>query len=151
MVPAITTSPLWRFTPSRFDLLSRPLRELPPPFLCAIVSLRRAGLAGRGPPLGGRRRPGGRLSLGGAGPGRLRRLRCGRLLGFGGGSCSGGNLGRRLSSCGLGRRTLAAACGCTGLAHLLDAQLGELAAVAEHPAAPLLGLVREDTQLAATA
>src|SRR5580704_4320035 len=37
MVPARTTSPVWRFTPSRFALESRPLRELPPPFLCAIA------------------------------------------------------------------------------------------------------------------
>src|SRR5580698_6682547 len=36
MVPARTTSPVWRFTPRRFALESRPLRELPPPFLCAI-------------------------------------------------------------------------------------------------------------------
>src|ERR1039458_7169765 len=37
MVPARTTSPVWRFTPRRFAFESRPLRELPPPFLCAIA------------------------------------------------------------------------------------------------------------------
>src|ERR1700680_2332157 len=37
MVPAGPPSPVWRFTPSRFALESRPLRELPPPFLCAIA------------------------------------------------------------------------------------------------------------------
>src|ERR1700693_5097896 len=37
MVPARTTSPVWRFTPSRLAFESRPLRELPPPFLCAIA------------------------------------------------------------------------------------------------------------------
>src|ERR1700692_2054647 len=58
MLPARTTSPVWRFTPRRFALESRPLRELPPPFLCAIgwfllgfgcpCSLRRRGLLGGG-------------------------------------------------------------------------------------------------------
>src|SRR5580700_5579636 len=57
MLPARTTSPVWRFTPRRFALESRPLRELPPPFLCAIGwfllgfggpgSLRSRGLLGR--------------------------------------------------------------------------------------------------------
>src|ERR1022692_3807984 len=57
MVPARTTSPVWRFTPRRLALESRPLRELPPPFLCAIgwillgfgcpCSLRCGGLLGR--------------------------------------------------------------------------------------------------------
>src|SRR3954468_6430952 len=37
IVPARTYCPSERFTPSRFDSLSRPLRELPTPFLCAIV------------------------------------------------------------------------------------------------------------------
>src|ERR1022692_5080084 len=37
MVPASTTSPVCRFTPRRFAFESRPLRELPPPFLCAIA------------------------------------------------------------------------------------------------------------------
>ena len=36
MVPALTACPAKRFTPSRFDWLSRPLRLEPPPFLCAI-------------------------------------------------------------------------------------------------------------------
>src|SRR5262245_7128609 len=35
--PARTTLPSYSFTPSRLDLLSRPLRELPTPFLCAIL------------------------------------------------------------------------------------------------------------------
>src|SRR3954451_21706333 len=37
IVPDRTYWPSDRFTPSRFDSLSRPLRELPTPFLCAIV------------------------------------------------------------------------------------------------------------------
>src|SRR5450756_1332018 len=37
MVPPLTCSPPKRFTPRRWALLSRPLRELPPPFLCAIA------------------------------------------------------------------------------------------------------------------
>src|SRR5205814_9966224 len=36
MLPAVTNSPPNRFTPSRLLTLSRPLRTLPPPFLCAI-------------------------------------------------------------------------------------------------------------------
>src|SRR5260221_10040675 len=36
MLPAVTFSPPNRFTPRRCALLSRPFRELPPPFLCAI-------------------------------------------------------------------------------------------------------------------
>src|ERR671936_2812310 len=47
ILPARRYSPPNFFTPSRFDWLSRPLRELPIPFLCAIavgtlVSLRAA-------------------------------------------------------------------------------------------------------------
>src|SRR2546421_13099798 len=47
ILPACKYSPPNFFTPSRFDWLSRPLRELPIPFLCAIavgilVSLRAA-------------------------------------------------------------------------------------------------------------
>jgi hypothetical protein len=33
MLPAVTSSPPYRFTPSRLLTLSRPLRELPCPFL----------------------------------------------------------------------------------------------------------------------
>src|SRR6185312_17107667 len=36
MLPAVTNSPPNRFTPSRLLTLSRPLRTLPCPFLCAI-------------------------------------------------------------------------------------------------------------------
>src|ERR1044072_5156655 len=36
MLPAVTNSPPKRFTPSLLLTLSRPLRTLPPPFLCAI-------------------------------------------------------------------------------------------------------------------
>src|ERR1700694_4357206 len=36
MLPPRTCSPPKRFTPSRWEFESRPLRELPPPFLCAI-------------------------------------------------------------------------------------------------------------------
>src|SRR5204863_5494491 len=36
MLPAVTNSPPNRFTPSLLLTLSRPLRTLPPPFLCAI-------------------------------------------------------------------------------------------------------------------
>jgi hypothetical protein len=39
MLPAGITWPPKRFTPSRFALESRPLRELPPAFLCAILLL----------------------------------------------------------------------------------------------------------------
>src|SRR5918912_3035954 len=37
ILPAARYSPPNFFTPSRFDWLSRPLRELPIPFLCAIA------------------------------------------------------------------------------------------------------------------
>ena len=40
MVPECTHSPSKRLTPSRCALLSRPLRDEPPPFLCAISDLR---------------------------------------------------------------------------------------------------------------
>jgi hypothetical protein len=36
IVPALTVCPANRLTPSRWPLLSRPLRLVPPPFLCAI-------------------------------------------------------------------------------------------------------------------
>src|SRR5918912_125000 len=35
--PAETVSPPNTFTPSRFEVESRPFREEPPPFLCAMV------------------------------------------------------------------------------------------------------------------
>src|SRR5438045_5555125 len=37
MVPALTAWPAPVFMPSRWPTLSRPLRELPAPFLCAIA------------------------------------------------------------------------------------------------------------------
>src|SRR5271154_1628002 len=37
MLPALTVSPPNRFTPSRLLTLSRPFRELPCPFLCAMT------------------------------------------------------------------------------------------------------------------
>src|SRR6185295_3231589 len=37
MVPALISSPAYDLTPSRFDSESRPFRELPPAFLCAMV------------------------------------------------------------------------------------------------------------------
>src|SRR5262245_37468447 len=37
MLPALISSPAYDLTPSRFDSESRPLRELPPAFLCAMV------------------------------------------------------------------------------------------------------------------
>src|SRR6266404_7679628 len=37
MLPAVTSSPPNAFTPSRLLTLSRPLRELPCPFLCAMT------------------------------------------------------------------------------------------------------------------
>ena len=37
MLPALMTSPPYDLTPRRFDSESRPLRELPPAFLCAMV------------------------------------------------------------------------------------------------------------------
>src|SRR5205809_805895 len=37
MLPGITTSPPNFFTPSRLPAESRPLRELPPAFLCALA------------------------------------------------------------------------------------------------------------------
>src|SRR6266852_1771148 len=39
MLPAATSCPPKRLTPRRFDCESRPLRELPPAFLCAIACL----------------------------------------------------------------------------------------------------------------
>src|SRR5690349_24482974 len=38
MLPALTTSPPYRFTPSRWELLSRPFLVEPCPFLCAMNS-----------------------------------------------------------------------------------------------------------------
>src|SRR5919109_3756539 len=37
IAPAETVSPPNTFTPSRFEVESRPLREEPPPFLCAMT------------------------------------------------------------------------------------------------------------------
>src|SRR6266481_721904 len=37
MLPAVTNCPPKRLTPSRWEFESRPLRELPTPFLCAIA------------------------------------------------------------------------------------------------------------------
>ena len=39
MLPALTTSPPNFLTPKRLLLLSRPFRELPCPFLCAMMNL----------------------------------------------------------------------------------------------------------------
>src|SRR5882762_7768235 len=39
MLPAATSCPPKRLTPRRFDCESRPLRELPPAFLCAMDRL----------------------------------------------------------------------------------------------------------------
>src|SRR4249920_2263600 len=36
IAPAVIASPPYALTPSRFECESRPLRELPPAFLCAI-------------------------------------------------------------------------------------------------------------------
>src|SRR5262245_27534561 len=43
MLPARTGVPAYTFTPRFCGLESRPLREEPPPFLCAIVRLLRRG------------------------------------------------------------------------------------------------------------
>src|SRR6187431_367853 len=76
IIPALTSWPANIFTPSIFGFESRPLREEPSPFLCAIGVrlLGRRGLLLRGRL--GRRRPRLRLLL------RLglRRGRAGRLL-----------------------------------------------------------------------
>src|SRR4029453_194331 len=37
MLPAVKNCPPKRFTPSIWGLESRPFRELPPPFLCALA------------------------------------------------------------------------------------------------------------------
>src|ERR1700752_870313 len=37
IAPAVTASPPNAFTPSRFEVESRPFRDEPPPFLCAMV------------------------------------------------------------------------------------------------------------------
>src|SRR6267378_7722562 len=39
MLPAATSCPPKRLTPRRFECESRPLRELPPAFLCAMACL----------------------------------------------------------------------------------------------------------------
>jgi hypothetical protein len=39
MPPARMTSPPYTLTPSRLGCESRPLRELPPAFLCALVEV----------------------------------------------------------------------------------------------------------------
>src|SRR6516164_5469779 len=52
ILPGITISPPNFLTPSRRPRLSRPLREDPPAFLCAIRRLLRCGRRGRGPDLG---------------------------------------------------------------------------------------------------
>src|SRR5437764_12757290 len=44
MLPGMTISPPNFLTPSRRPALSRPLRDEPPAFLCAILSLRRLAL-----------------------------------------------------------------------------------------------------------
>src|SRR5690348_15702990 len=41
--PALTRSPPYTLTPRRLDCESRPLRELPPAFLCAIAFEARSG------------------------------------------------------------------------------------------------------------
>src|SRR5215813_7958442 len=80
MLPAGTTWPPKRFTPRRWPGESRPLRELPPAFLCAIALLL-LGLRGLG--LGGLRLRLG-LALGGDRLGLLRLLGLGFGLGLGG-------------------------------------------------------------------
>src|ERR687895_1211538 len=47
IAPAETASPPNVFTPSRFDVESRPLRDEPPPFLCAMVRRGYQLLSGR--------------------------------------------------------------------------------------------------------
>src|SRR5207302_5405169 len=47
MLPGMTIWPPNFLTPSRRPALSRPLRDEPPAFLCAILSLRRLALRGR--------------------------------------------------------------------------------------------------------
>src|ERR1700694_3740536 len=129
MVPARTTSPVFRLTPSRLDLLSRPLRELPPPFLCAIGCL----LAWT---CGALRRLGGR---------RARRSYRFLLFLFGRLRLGGGRLRPRpRSRCFWCRRTLFTL-------HVGDQQLSQLAAISQGAAATLLRLVGENAQLAAAA
>src|SRR5499426_4738814 len=48
MLPAVTNCPPKRFTPSIWGLESRPLRELPTPFLCAMTLHLDLGDADRG-------------------------------------------------------------------------------------------------------
>src|SRR5262245_63859076 len=65
IAPAETVSPPNAFTPSRFEVESRPLRDEPPPFLCAMV------------------RRGYQLVLGSRRIRRRRRIRrCGRVSGL---------------------------------------------------------------------
>src|SRR4051812_1838688 len=50
ILPAVTSSPPYRFTPKRLLTLSRPLRTLPCPFLCAICFVyRSSGVPGEWP------------------------------------------------------------------------------------------------------
>src|SRR5579859_705913 len=92
--PPVTRSPANTLTPRRLAFESRPFREDPRPFLCAILALRGLG--------------GGRLL--GLGGGRLLGLGGGRLLGLGGrglGLRGGRGLGRRGGRFGCyGRRDL---------------------------------------------
>src|SRR3984957_9503586 len=176
MVPARTTSPVWRFTPRRLALLSRPLRELPPPFLCAIcrILLRSWGSGFRrwfccrrlrrrcfrSCRLVAARRGGilsrlsvsasRRCSLDCLGIGRVGCYRCrrrGLLLGL----RRGVGFAVSFGLCGLG--CLARLRCCLGLlvrlaaGDIVDPQLGELAAIAERAPVTLLGLVREDANL----
>src|SRR5215813_2339846 len=79
MLPAGTTWPPKRFTPRRWPGESRPLRELPPAFLCAMALLL-LGLRGLGLCL----RLGLGLAFGGGRLGLLRLLRLGLGLDLGG-------------------------------------------------------------------
>src|ERR1039457_3116746 len=162
MVPARTTSPVWRFTPRRFAWESRPLRELPPPFLCAIAWV----LLGFGCPCALRRRRlrRGRLLLGLSLDGLLHSELGDRDLGLDGlgfGSNRGGHLGDGLGlRCnGVGfrrglRRRRALWCRCLGLggglaaSDLIDEEFGQLTPVPEGAPVALLGLVREHADLA---
>src|ERR1700738_3049227 len=122
MVPARTTSPVFRLTPSRLDLLSRPWRELPPPFLCAITCL----LAWT---CGALRRLGGR---------RARRSRCFRLFLFGWLGRGGSRLRpRSRSRCFWCRHTLLTL-------HVGDQQLGQLAAISQGATPTLLRFIGEN-------
>src|SRR5690606_29711555 len=86
MLPARTRSPPNFFTPRRFDSESRPLREEPPAFLCAMVLLLCVHLNASFPVMNAWR------SLN-DGTVRFRLLRCGFFLGGGLLSCLLGRLG----------------------------------------------------------